>query len=143
MVTRQKTTAIESLDVARRLRKKTKVVDIEGTIASMEAEQPKVSSFKDAEAILAQKGCNVIDLSRGEMMLEAAALGLINVLKALENPQYRLDFVNNFNEGLLHYAAKGNQEKMVHYLLLRGCDPNAVNKFLESPIFIAAEMGSK
>ena len=31
---------------------------------------------------------------------------------------------------------------MVHYLLLRGLDPNVCNKFRESPIFIAAEMGA-
>lgn len=76
-------------------------------------------------------------------MLEAAQLGLVNVIKAFESPQFRIDYVNNFGEGLLHYAAKGNQERMVHYLLLRGLDPNVANKFRESPLFIAAEMGSK
>ena len=45
-------------------------------------------------------------------MLEAAALGFINVLKSFESPQFRLDFVNNLGEGFLHYAAKGDQEKM-------------------------------
>ena len=45
-------------------------------------------------------------------MLEAAELGLINVLKSFESPQYRLDFINNLGEGLLHFAAKGDQEKM-------------------------------
>ena len=76
-------------------------------------------------------------------MLEAATQGLINCVKALESPQYTIHFVNQFGEGLLHYAAKGNQETMVHYLLLRGCDPNVQNKFKETPIFIAAENGSK
>ena len=73
---------------------------------------------------LAAKGCNMADMTRGDMMLEAAHLGLINVMKACENPQYRINHVNHFGEGLLHYAAKGNQEQMVHYLLLRGIDPN-------------------
>ncbi len=41
-------------------------------------------------------------------MLEAATLGLINVIKALESNMYRLDFTNAFGEGLLHYAAKGD-----------------------------------
>ena len=75
-------------------------------------------------------------------MLEAAYYGLFNVIKALESPQYTLAFQNGYNEGLLHYAAKGNQEKMVHYLLKRGCDPNVVNKFRESAIFKAAETGA-
>mmetsp|Transcript_21729 Transcript_21729/g.26779 ORF Transcript_21729/g.26779 Transcript_21729/m.26779 type:complete len:101 (-) Transcript_21729:457-759(-) len=32
---------------------------------------------------------------------------------------------------------------MVTYLLLRGADPNIMNRFEETPIFSAAEMGSK
>lgn len=42
--------------------------------------------------MLASKGCNMNDLTKGDMMLEAAQLGLINVIRALENPQYRLVF---------------------------------------------------
>jgi ankyrin repeat protein len=71
-----------------------------------------------------QKGINITDKTSGELMLEAASLGLINVIKAFESNMYRLDFTNAFGEGLLHYAAKGNQERMVHYLLLRKIDPN-------------------
>ena len=78
----------------------------------------------DAEEVLAQNGCIMSDMTRGNMLLEAALLGLINVMKVVANPQYRIDYVNAFGEGLLHYAAKGNQEKTVHYLLLRGLDPN-------------------
>ena len=92
--------------------------------------------------MLAKKGCNMADLTRGNMMLEAAQLGLINVVKALESQQFKISFQNNFGEGLLHYAAKGNQDRMVHYLLLRKVDPNMLNKFKESAIFVAAEMGS-
>ena len=43
---------------------------------------------------------------------------------------------------MLHFAAKGNQAKMTAYLLMKGVDPNQENRFLETPIFIAAEMGS-
>ena len=75
-------------------------------------------------------------------MLFAAMYGLINVLKFDESPQHQITYVNNFGEGLLHYAAKGNQEMMTAYLLLRGLNPNVENRFLETPIFIAAEMGS-
>lgn len=32
---------------------------------------------------------------------------------------------------------------MVSYLLQKGCDPNVQNKFLETPMFIAAEMGAE
>ena len=144
MVSRKQTTAIDSLNVERKLRKSKKPIDIQGSIAKYEKEAGVLASFEDAEKFLARKReYDVVEMSRGEMLLEAAYLGEIGVLKALENPKYRIDFVNDFNEGLLHFAAKGNKEKMVHYLLLRGLDPNSVNKFQESPIFIAAEMGSK
>ena len=74
----------------------------------MEAEHPPVESMIEAEEILVLKGCNLSDATRGDMMLMAAQLGLINCLKVCECPQYRLDYVNSFGEGLLHYAAKGN-----------------------------------
>ena len=50
--------------------------------------------------------------------------------------------VNKFNDGMIHYAAKGQQAKMTAYLLsLDDTDPNQLNKFNESAIFIAAENG--
>ena len=67
------------------MKRRTKVVDIQGTIDSMEAEQTPVPDLVSAEIILSQKGCNMADLTRGDMLLEAAQLGLINVLKAVEN----------------------------------------------------------
>ena len=78
-------------------------------------------------------------------MLYAAQFGLINIVKFIESesPQFNLSYANAFGEGLLHYAAKGNQAKMVSYLLQKGVDPNMQNKFLETPMFIAAEMGSE
>ena len=94
--------------MTRKLKGKKKVVKIEGTIASMEAEQPSVESMTEVENMLVLKGCNIADATRGDMMLSAAQLGLINCLKTCECPQYRLDYVNGFGEGLLHYAAKGN-----------------------------------
>lgn len=104
---------------------------------------PPVESAEAGAAILSRKGINVVEMNVGELMLEASLMGEINVIKSLECPQYRIDFVNGFGEGLLHYAAKGNQERMVAYLLKRGIDPNVQNKFRESAIFIAAEMGAK
>ena len=136
--------AIEKLDVQRAIRRTTKVIDIQESIAQLESEQPPCESAELAIAELSRRGINVVEMNRGELMLEASLLGLINVVRALECPQYRLEtYVNGFGEGLLHYAAKGNQEKMVAYLLKRGIDPNIQNKFKETPIFIAAEMGAK
>ena len=80
-----KDNAIVQLDVDRKLKRRTKVVNIEGTIESMEAEQAPCADLIQAEIILAQKGCNMNDMTRGDMLLEAANLGLINVLKAVEN----------------------------------------------------------
>ena len=57
--------------------------------------------------------------SGGDLMLYAAQFGLINIIKFVEvdQPQFNLNYTNNFGEGLLHYAAKGNKPKMVSYLL--------------------------
>ena len=62
--------------------------------------------------MLNNKGIVTNDKNHGELMLEAALMGMVNVLKCFESPQYRLDFTNTFGEGLLHFAAKGNQKKM-------------------------------
>ena len=43
---------------------------------------------------------------------------------------------------MLHYAAKGQQPKLVHYLLSRGLKPTIQNKFNETPLFSASESGS-
>ena len=43
---------------------------------------------------------------------------------------------------MLHFAAKGQQAKTVHYLLLRGIKPTIQNKFDETPLFSAAESGN-
>ena len=58
--------------------------------------------------MLSMKGIVTVDKNHGELMLEAAQLGMINVLKCFESNQFRLDFTNTFGEGLLHFAAKGN-----------------------------------
>ena len=52
MVT-MKDNAIVQLDVDRKLKRRTKVVDIQGTIESMEAEQPPCADLIQAEIILA------------------------------------------------------------------------------------------
>ena len=115
---------IEKLDMQRENKCTSKIFEIQDTIAEMEAEQPAVEDAEAGIAILVNKGINTIHVNNGELMLEASLLGEINVVKSLECPQYTIAYVNSFGEGLLHYAAKGNQEKMVAYLLKRGIDPN-------------------
>lgn len=43
---------------------------------------------------------------------------------------------------MLHFAARGGQASVVHYLLLKGVKPCVCNKFNETPLFSAAESGS-
>jgi len=74
----------------------------------MESQMPPVADAEEAERIMAQKGINVVEMTRGEVILEACSMGLINVVRQLETPQYRLNHVNGFGEGCLHYAAKAN-----------------------------------
>ena len=67
-----KESAIAQLDVARKLKRRTKVVDIQGSIEEMEAKFPVLENLTQAELILAQKGVNMYNLTRGDMLLEAA-----------------------------------------------------------------------
>ena len=43
---------------------------------------------------------------------------------------------------MLHFATKGSQPKTVIYLLKRGIKPTIMNKFMETPLFAAAESGN-
>ena len=51
----------------------------------MEAEQDEVADLMGAEHILANLGCNMNLMTRGDMLLEAAQLGLINVMRVIAN----------------------------------------------------------
>jgi len=75
-------------------------------------------------------------------MLLAAQHGFFNIILFFESPQYPLKFQNGFGDSLLHYACKGSQLKMVHYLLMKQVSPMMTNKFNETPLFAAAEVGS-
>jgi len=74
----------------------------------MEAQSGPPMTEEQAEKLLARMGVNVVEMTRGELLLEAVFLGLKNVVRALQTPQYRLNYVNSFGEGVLHYAAKAN-----------------------------------
>lgn len=52
----------------------------------MEAEQPAVENAEAGIAQLSLLGINVVELNRGELMLEASLLGHMNVVKSLECP---------------------------------------------------------
>ena len=122
--------------------KKSKIDDMNMNIEEYEMSMPEIKSKMEADAAILKCGSSPLEKSAGEVMCFAAMYGLVNVLKFYESPSHPLSYVNQFGEGLLHYAAKGNQSKLTAYLLLRGLDPNVENRFLETPIFIAAEMGS-
>ena len=102
---------------------------------------PEIKSRLDAEASLRKQGIHVMGKPSGELMLLAARVGIITIIKGLETSSATLDYVNDFEDSLLHYAAKGGQIKTVYYLLLRGVPPNVENRFGETPIFMAAEEG--
>jgi ankyrin repeat protein len=78
----------------------------------------------------------------GETFLRAARLGLINVVKFLESPQYHANFCNLFGDSMLHYAVRGESLEMVQYLLLSGANPQTPNKLLATPIYTAVENGN-
>jgi ankyrin repeat protein len=123
-------------------KKRNKVEEMNMDTDAYEKSLPPINSRIEADAAISKCGIAPHLKSSQECMLLAAMYGLINVLIFYESPTHQLTLVNHFGEGLLHYAAKGNQAQLTAYLLLKGVDPNQENKFLETPIFIAAEMGS-
>ena len=89
------------------------------TIEELEAEHEPIKSRLEATHALATFGVVAGGKTGGETMLYAAQFGLIAVILFLESegPQNNIHFVNHFGEGLIHYAAKGDNAKMVSYLL--------------------------
>ena len=118
---------IEKLNIdTKKSKKKSKIPELCMTIEELEAEHPPVKSRLEAQHILTKHGVNAVGKSGGDTLLYAAQFGLINIIKFIEteSPQFQLNYTNSFGEGLLHYAAKGNQPKMVSYLLQKNIDPN-------------------
>ena len=112
------------------------------SIEDIETEFTKVNSRLEAEAVLKQVGIPTMSKNPGEIMLIAAQSGFINVIRFYESGMYPITFQNQFGDSLLHFACRGNQVKVVYYLLKRGLKVTVQNKFYETPLFAAAESGS-
>jgi ankyrin repeat protein len=136
----QKKLISDDLYVEDKLSKMKPITEFTQTIEELEAECDSLSSRIEAEAALRKVGVHVLGKPGGEIMLLAACHGLISVIKFFA-PQVNINYKNSFDDNLLHYAAKGGQSKMTLYLLLKGLDPQSQNKFMETPIFLAAEAG--
>ena len=132
----------DELKVEEKLAKAKPIKEYDQTIEELEMEQEEITSKLDAEAALRAKGCFILDKKQGDLLLLAAAHGLINVIKFLVQNKLSLNYTNEFGDSLLHSAAKGGSPKMVLYLLQKGLDVNWTNKFLETPLFHAAEGGN-
>jgi ankyrin repeat protein len=136
----QKKLISDDLYVEDKLNKLKPITEYTQTIEELEGECETMQSRLEAEASLRKVGVHVLGKSGGEIMLLAACHGLISVTKFFA-PQVNISYKNSFDDNLLHYAAKGGQAKMTLYLLLKGLDPQSMNKFMETPIFLAAEAG--
>ena len=113
----------DELYVDDRLKRMKPINDVDMTVEELENESEPIESRLEAEAALRKVGVHILGKSGGEIMLLAAAHGLINVIKFLEGPSYPITYRNNFGDSLLHFAAKGGQHKMCLYLLHKGLDP--------------------
>merc|ERR1712156_817871 len=88
--------ALQKISAARRQRRNSRVQDVAAEIAAMEALSGPRMTGAEAEEYLASEGLNVVEMSRGELILECSVLGYINCVRALETPQYRINHVNGF-----------------------------------------------
>lgn len=131
----------DDLFVEEKLKRMKPINDIEMSIEELEGESEPITSRLEAEAALRKVGVHILGKSGGDIMLLAAAHGLINAIKYLESPSQPITYRNNFGDSLLHFASKGGQAKMALYLLHKGVNPMIQNKFNETPIFLAAEAG--
>lgn len=113
----------DDLYVDEKLKRMKPINDIDMTIEELEGETEPITSRLEAEAALRKVGVHILGKSGGEIMLLAAAHGLINVIKFLEGPSYPITYRNNFGDTLLHFACKGGQAKMSLYLLHKGINP--------------------
>jgi ankyrin repeat protein len=131
----------DDLNIDEKLKRMKPINDIDMTIEELEGELEPINSRLEAEAALRKVGVHILGKSGGEIMLLAACHGLINVIKFLEGPSYPITYRNNFGDTLLHFACKGGQTKMALYLLHKEINPMVMNKFNETPMFLAAEAG--
>ena len=116
---------VEELKIEEKLARAKPITEYDQTIEELENEQEEITSKLDAEAALRSKGWFILDKTAGELLLLAAEHGLINVIKYLVNSMLPLTYSNFFGDTLLHYAAKGDDPKMVLYLIKKGLNPNA------------------
>ena len=108
---------VEELKVEQKLAKAKPIKEYDFTIEELEKEQEEITSKLDAEAALRLKGWFILDKTAGELLLLAAEHGWINVIKYLINSMMPLTYSNFFGDTLLHYAAKGDDPKMIVYLI--------------------------
>lgn len=112
------------------------------SVGELEESQPVISDMQDVHLVLERQGVKSLNLSHGDLMLIAASLGQINIIRFLEKPHLPLTYKNAFGDTLLHFAAKAEQTKMIWYLIQRGVDASYENKFEQSAMFMACETGS-
>ena len=63
---------------------------------------------------LKQKGyANLLTLPLGEIFLNVARLGFVNVIKFLDSNQLNINYTNNFGDTLLHFAVRGDSYETV------------------------------
>lgn len=100
---------IEKLDVKKHFQVKTDLIPLtEELVAQYVAEdEPKVENEEEALYFLARHGLGVTDMQRNDIILEACKMGYITIVSTLLADLSLQSIVNKFNEGLIHYAAKG------------------------------------
>ena len=100
----------------------------------------EITDRMHAERILKKNGVEVTAKPPGELLMQAARLAKLNIVKFFTetvSPSYK----NKFEDTPLHYAAMGGDSETIRHLLNWGNDPLALNLYGETALFYAAEEG--
>jgi len=94
------------------------------------------SLFFAALSVSAALAASPVDLA------EAARNGNWTQVRALANTRANVRFIPPDSMTALHWAVQANQPDIVSLLLKNGADPNAVNRYGITPLWLAATNGS-
>ena len=92
----------------KKIQKKSVEMEQAEKLIKIESQHETIRFRSQMHDIMKEEGVNVNHKNSGEILLQAALCGMINVIAYLESPQYNIHWQNDLGDGTLHFAARGN-----------------------------------